>query len=136
MLWDRVLFEEACTTVIDTVQHLPQLKTLHLEPIAEDSMCPEALFTLGKNIQELCILGRQPFLNPCSFHSSLRPGLESEDHSGLPEKEAHSHLFCIHEAGEHRHRRGTDTCRRRRQHVVHVSYCLTVYAPEGRSVSA
>ena len=63
VMWGRILFEEACTTVIDAVQHMPQLKTLHLEPIAEDSLCPEALFTLGKNIQELCILGEQPFSN-------------------------------------------------------------------------
>ena len=57
VLLNRVLFEEACTSIIDAVQHMPRLKTLHLEPIAEDSLVPEVLFTLGKEVQELCILG-------------------------------------------------------------------------------
>ena len=58
MLWSRILFEEACTSAFETIQHLPRLRTLHLEPIAEDSLRPEALFELGKDIQELCILGK------------------------------------------------------------------------------
>ena len=59
VLWSRILFEEACTSAIEAIKHMPRLKTLHLEPIAEDSLCPEALFTLGKDIEELCILGRR-----------------------------------------------------------------------------
>lgn len=63
-LWNRILFEEACSSAIEAIQRMPRLKTLHLEPIAEDSMCPEALFTLGKEIEELCILGRR-YCRPC-----------------------------------------------------------------------
>ena len=59
VLWNRILFEEACSSAIEAIQQMPRLKTLHLEPIAEDSLCPEALFTLGKDIEELCILGRR-----------------------------------------------------------------------------
>ncbi len=69
MLRNRVLFEEACTSIIDAVQHMPRLRTLHLEPVAEDSLVPEVLFTLGKDIQELCILGESLF---CSFSVAQR----------------------------------------------------------------
>ena len=41
---------------------MPRLRTLHLEPIAEDSLCQEGLFTLGNTLQELCILGEHPFV--------------------------------------------------------------------------
>lgn len=43
--------------MIAAVQHMPQLRTLHLEPIAQDSLVPEVLFTLGGHLQELCVLG-------------------------------------------------------------------------------
>ena len=38
---------------------MPQLRVLHLEPTAEDSLVPEDLFTLGKHLQELCVLGER-----------------------------------------------------------------------------
>lgn len=53
---------------------MPQLKTLHLEPVAEDSLCPEALFTLGKDIQDLCILGKDP-CHPSSLGACSDRGL-------------------------------------------------------------
>ncbi len=59
LLRNRILFEEACTTAIAAVQHMPQLRVLHLEPTAEDSLVPEELFTLGKQLQELCVLGER-----------------------------------------------------------------------------
>ena len=72
LLWNRILFEEACTTAIAAVQHMPQLRVLHLEPTAEDSLVPEDLFTLGKHLQELCVLGeRAPPLNSCPCSTYL-----------------------------------------------------------------
>jgi hypothetical protein len=120
-MWDRILFEEACTTVIDAVQHMPQLKTLHLEPIAEDSLCPEALFTLGKNIQELCILGEQLF----STHSISRAVGDQvlSLKMSMCALIAYSHLFGVNEVREHSHRRGTNACRKGRPPAVHVNYC-------------
>ncbi len=78
VLWNRVLFEEACTSIIDAVQHMPRLRTLHLEPIAEDSLVPEVLFTLGKDIQELCILGESPLSPYSSSHLPCRAFLRPE----------------------------------------------------------
>ena len=57
---------------------MPQLKTLHLEPVAEDSLCPEALFTLGKDIEDLCILGEDP-CHPLSLAACSKRGCASSE---------------------------------------------------------
>ena len=75
LLWNRILFEEACTTAIAAVQHMPQLRVLHLEPTAEDSLVPEDLFTLGKHLQELCVLG-ECFLSASSVAAHISQAME------------------------------------------------------------